>query len=169
MFLPAFLLWALWAGIGYQVLFSLLAKYLDDGRWRKWVLVFVQGSVVLAVLLALVWNWEIVDLSADRSARERGEEILASARPGALIFGWWDTVPVIQYLQLVEGQRPDVTAINRFLIPYEDMVVAIQQQVGVNPVYIDSVSSELSAFSTPKSIGPVYQLAPKNQTYGGEE
>ena len=29
-------------------------------------------------------------------------------------FGWWDSIPVVEYLQLVEGERPDVTAINRF-------------------------------------------------------
>ncbi len=169
MFLPVFLLWALWAGIGYQVLFSLLAKYLEDLPWRRWVLVLAQGGVVAAVLLALAWNWSITDLSKDRSTRELGEEILAAARPEALIFGWWDTVPIIQYLQLVEGQRPDVTAINRFLIAEEDMQTAIQQQIGKRPVYIDSVSGNLSNFSIPKSTGPVYELAPKNLTSGGEE
>jgi hypothetical protein len=169
MFLPAFLIWALWVGIGYQAIFSVLMAALEDGRWRRVTLLFVQAGAVLAVLAALAWNWSITDLSSDRSTRERGEEILASARPNALIFGWWDTVPVIQYLQLVEGQRPDITAINRFLIPSTDLVLAIQHQIGERPVYIDSVTSELSSFALPRSRGPVYELAPKNQTSGGKK
>lgn len=169
MFLPSFLLWALWAGVGYQFLFSAITDSLEDARWRRWGLLVIQVGAVLAVVAALAWNWSITDLSSDQSTRERGEKILATAGPNALIFGWWDTVPVIQYLQLVEGQRPDITAVNRFLIPYTDMVQAVQHNIGERPVYIDSMTSELSSFTTSKSRGPVYELAPKNQTTGDKK
>lgn len=169
MFLPSFLLWALWAGVGYQFLFSAITDSLEDGRMRRWGVRVIQVGAVLAVVAALAWNWSIADLSSDRSTRERGEKILAAAGPNALIFGWWDTVPVIQYLQLVEGQRPDITAINRFLIPYTDMVQAVQHNIGERPVYIDSMTSELSSFTASKSRGPVYELAPKNQTSGDKK
>jgi hypothetical protein len=76
---------------------------------------------------------------------------------------------VIQYLQFVEGQRPDVTAINRFLIPYDEMLRAAQREVGNRPVYIDSISKDILPFAFPKPRGLVYKLLPLNSNIGGEE
>lgn len=162
MFLPAFLIWGLWAGYGFQILFDWMRENLDEGRLQRGVQGLVRVVVVGVVLLALVWNWRFTNLSADRSARQQGEKILALAGPGALIFGWWDTVPVIQYLQQVEGQRQDVTAINRFLISNEDMFRAIRENAGIRPVYIDSPPADLSAFVKPRLRGPVYELIPRH-------
>jgi 4-amino-4-deoxy-L-arabinose transferase-like glycosyltransferase len=169
MFLPAFLVWGLWAGVGYQALFDWLKANLEEKRLQRWGLVVAQGGMICAVLLALAWNWRIADLSGDRSAREYGEEILKIAKPEALIFGWWDTVPVIQYLQLVEGQRPDVTAINRFLVSYEELTIVIRQNAGTRPIYIDSVPAALSAFVASKPRGPLYELLPNNRITGGNK
>ncbi len=108
--------------------------------------------------VALAWNWRIVDLSDDRSTRERGEAILEHAGEGALIFGWWDTVPVIQYLQLVEGQRKDVRAVNRFLIAEKDLVHVIEKEVQYRSIYIDSPPNGLPAGLVVVSGDPVYQI-----------
>jgi hypothetical protein len=113
------------------------------------------------VLVAVAWNWRLVDLSDDWSARSRAETILRLAEPHALIIGWWDTAPAIQYLQLVEGQRPDVQAINRFLIAPNDMERLIQHEMDHRPVYVDSVSNNLFKIANAKSMGPIYQLRPR--------
>ena len=68
----------------------------------------VRGVLVAGVFVTLVWNWPLVNMADDWSARQYGEDILQELQDGAYIFGYWDTVPVIQYLQLVEGERPDV-------------------------------------------------------------
>lgn len=162
MFLPAFVIWALWLGLGYHVLFSWLKLNITEARLPHWGWVIARGIVILVVITALIWNWGIADLSKDRSARERGERILEIAGENALIFGWWDSVPVVQYLQLVEGQRSDVIAINRFLIPYENMVEAIKTEIGKRPIYIDSTTKEISSFATPKLRGSFYELVPTN-------
>jgi hypothetical protein len=86
---------------------------------------------------------------------------LRELEPNALLFGWWDTVPVIQYLQLVEGQRPDVLAVNRFLISPEDMRRAIEREVMLRPVYIDRTASQLDLNVQFERAGPVYRLAPQ--------
>jgi hypothetical protein len=112
------------------------------------------------VLFAAVWNYRLVNLSDDWSARARGEEILQQLEPGALVLGWWDTVPLIEYLQLVEGQRPDVQAINRFLIAYDDMCRLIEREVGRRPVYIDSRPACLLQNVKAESWGPLYRLRP---------
>lgn len=59
----------------------------------------------------------MVDLSGDWSTRQIGQTILNEVEPGAVVFGWWDTVPVIQYLQLVEGNarmsQPSIVSSSR--------------------------------------------------------
>jgi hypothetical protein len=169
MFLPTFLIWALWLGLGYQYLFTWLKDTLEGARFRKWGLILIRGSVIGAVVIALIWNWRITDLSEDYSARERAESTLALVENNALIFGWWDTVPVIQYLQLVEGQRPDVTAINRFLIPYGEMLLAIQHELDNRPVYINSVSADISSFAISEQRGLIYELLPRDTNFRGEK
>lgn len=157
MYLPAYLIWALWAVIGIQWIIDWLDEAEPAGRLRSANLA-VKTMMAVFVLVALGWNWGIVDLSHDRTARERGEAILMQAEPGALIFGWWDTVPVIQYLQLVEGQRPDVSAVNRFFINDLDMASAILKEVKYRPIYIDSLPRGISAALTARPDGPIYRL-----------
>jgi hypothetical protein len=123
----------------------------------------LKATLVATALIALAWNWRIVDLSADRSTRERGEAILEQAEQGALVFGWWDTVPVVQYLQLVEGWRPDVQAINRFLIAEADLVRAIDKEVQHRPIYIDSTPRGLPGRLVAVSSRPVYEIVSRAQ------
>jgi hypothetical protein len=117
--------------------------------------------VVGFVLLAVILNWGRVDRSNDWSTREQSEEILARAEPNALIFGWWETVPAIQYLQLVEGQRPDVTAVNRFLISGADMNQLIMSELGQRPIYVNNPSVELLRYVTVRPVGSLYLLEPR--------
>jgi hypothetical protein len=160
MYLPAYLVWALWAGVGCQALLAAVARAgprQAARRQRLALAALMAGTVALAV----AWNWRLVDLSSDWSARRRGETILRELAPNAVLFGWWDTVPVIQYLQLVEGQRPDVLAVNRFLISPEAMRQAIGREVMLRPVYIDRTASTLDLEVQFVRAGPVYRLAPR--------
>jgi hypothetical protein len=64
---------------------------------------------VAAFLLVLVAvTWPVADRSAEWSARERGERILARVGPHALVAGTWIDITPLLYLQAVEGRRPDV-------------------------------------------------------------
>jgi 4-amino-4-deoxy-L-arabinose transferase-like glycosyltransferase len=162
MYLPAYLVWALWLGIGYQ---SILDLFHEAAGWRRWV--WLPRLVMAgAVLLAVAWNWSRVDLSDDWSTREQSEAILQEARPNAIIFGWWDTVPALQYLQLVEGQRPDVTLINRFLISGADMNRLIERELGRRPIYLDNPSIDLLRQSRATVAGPLYLLEPRDAGCG---
>ncbi|MCI0394028.1 MAG: DUF2723 domain-containing protein [Chloroflexi bacterium] len=153
MFLPAYLVWALWLGLGYQVLLEWVQQ--AAGRPVIWL---ARGALLGVVLLALATNWPLVDRSEDWSTRQRGEAILQVVEPNALVLGWWDTVPVVEYLQLVEGQRPDVTAINRFLISGEDLEQLIRREVENRPVYINTPPASLLHAYKAVRTGPVYQL-----------
>ena len=159
MFLPSYLVWSIWIGLGYQKLLDWLRQGdLPLRQSRGFYL--IRGAPILIVLFAVLWNWSLVNLSNDYSARQRGEAILSRIEQGALVLGWWDTVPVIQYLQLVEGQRPDVQAINRFLISQEDLYQYIRKEVTNRSIYIDSPPTELIESFDIESIGPIYKIQP---------
>lgn len=157
MFLPTYLIWALWLGVGYQRLLEWI-RDVDDTLIQQRSMLLLRSLMVGVVLFAMAWNWRLVDLSDDRSARTRGETILHQVQPQALIFGYWDTIPVIEYLQLVEGQRPDVRAINRFLIASDDMYRLIEQEVAHRPVYIDTLSADLLKLVEAEPAGLLYRL-----------
>jgi hypothetical protein len=157
MYLPIYLIGALWIGLGLQKL-SAWTQQVEPIQIRKLGQRVFAALIVGGVILSFAWNWRIVDLSKDWTSRQRGEEILRNVETGALVFGWWDVAPVVQYLQLVEGQRPDVEAINRFLMDPNDLERAIEKEVGHRPVYIDTVPKGLSETLSAIPVGPVYRL-----------
>ena len=160
MFLPAYLVWALWVGLGYQWLIDWAGQpspAVRRGIGRTTVLT-LKAIMVAAVVFAVSWNWSLVDLSDDWSTRVRGEKILELVRPDAVIVGWWGTVPVVEYLQLVEGRRRDVQAINRFLIRPEDLRELIEREVDHRPVYLDEPVEGLSDSVKATQVGPLFRL-----------
>ncbi|MBI3732924.1 MAG: DUF2723 domain-containing protein, partial [Chloroflexi bacterium] len=159
MFLSVYLIWALWLGAGYQWLVNWLGESRSAGvmRWEIWLL---RGAMAGVVLVAAIWNWPLVNRAGDWSVRERGVTLLREAEPGALVLGRWDTVPLIEYLQLVEGLRPDVQAINRFLIAQGDMYDLVTREVARRPVYIDTLPDDLPATLDATPVGLLYRLRP---------
>jgi hypothetical protein len=171
MFLPAYLIWALWLGVGYQQMIDWFRAYQDESSsnaaprhavtpptYLPWLW---RGVMIAIVLAALAWNWQQVDQSQDWSTRTRSERILALVEPNAIVLGWWDTVPGVQYLQLVEGERPDVLAINRFLISGDDMTQLIRTYAADRPIYINNPPAEFLKTMHVEPVGPVYRLYPK--------
>jgi hypothetical protein len=161
MFLPAFFVWAIWVAVGYQDLYTWLVNSTQTTAQDRRLGYLGRGIMLGAVVLALFLNWHRVNLAQDTSARDRGEAILEAAEPNAIVFGWWDTVPVVEYLQLVEGQRPDVKAINRFLISGQDMEELIRQEIGSRPIYINSPPVSLLSTIDAIPAGPIYKLQPR--------
>jgi len=167
MYLPAYLIWALWIGLGFE----LILVWNDRAPLNKPILpakkqvnvanLVLSGVMAAAVLFALILNWRLVDLSDNRDARKLGEEILQILPPDALYFGYWDTVPVVQYLQLVEGQRQDVQAINRFLIAPQAMVDWIRRDLQERPVFVDSLPGGLQEEAVALPAGPIFKIKPR--------
>lgn len=157
MFLPSYVIWSLWAAFGFQEIFAWVRQ--ADQDWLNQRLTnLLRAVVILSVVLAAVWNWRFVDLSEDWSARKRGETILQTVQPEALILGWWDTVPVIQYLQLVEGVRSDVQAVNRFLLKAEYINGLIARETNYRPVYVDSPPQDFPYSLESKSKVSIYRI-----------
>lgn len=165
MFLPTYVIWAVWIGVGIHTLLAWMSSSGKTGD--PWVGRLFQTGIGLSVLAAFIVTGPRVNLANDWSTRALGEEILTSVAPNALVLGWWDTVPVVQYLQMVEGQRPDVEAINRFLISFEDMTMLVKTEVLSRPVYINEMPLAWESTFSVKKVGPVYQLFLRPQ--GDEE
>jgi hypothetical protein len=115
MLVPTYLIWGLWVACGTAAAGRHLA------RWTPVVLV-PDGAVILLVLSAasLITNFGYADISNDWSARRRGEAILRRLPPGTVYIGSHADVPILDYLRLVEHQRPDVETVNLFFVPAAD-------------------------------------------------
>lgn len=151
MFLPTYLVWAIWAAVGFQRLIDWTLR----SRAERTVL---RGLLVGAVVVALAGHWPLASRAGDWSSRERVETVLTAVEPGGLLLGFWETIPLVEYVQLVEGRRQDISAINRFLISYDDMLALIAAEVGQRPVYIDNPTVELLAIYRVEQVGPIYRV-----------
>lgn len=164
MFLSDYLIWALWLGLGYDWLEGIIVKTeLSSTEKRKYSIsskaVWTFRCLIAGiVIISFVWKYKLVNQSDNWSTRQLGEKILTQVEPNALIFGYWEVVPVIEYLTLVEGRRPDVQTVNRFLVTQGDLQQWILREISYRPIYIDHPFLAL-----PKNIikidqGAIYQL-----------
>lgn len=118
--LPLLLPWAFWIGIGAVALterlrsvlpLSALRFPLPAPRQRHSVL--RPSSFVLPALLLLTLAWGQTRLPYGNKAdqwlfRTFGEGVLTEVAPDAVVLTRWEQGTILQYLRLVEGQRPDV-------------------------------------------------------------
>jgi hypothetical protein len=160
MFLPAYLIWAIWVAVGYQWLLDWTSRhpalpYLQQENLGTNLL---RAILLSGVVFSLIWHTPLVSLSSDRSARIRGEMILNIAAPESVVIGWWDTVPVIEYLQMVEGRREDITAMNRFLIELPNLQKFVDGQIDHRVVYLDQRPGSDFADLLSRRRGPLFQL-----------
>ena len=111
LFLPAYLVLALLAALGFAGVLELVGRY-------------ARLAAPLAFALALVpWaraQHELLDKHDDRVMREYGLALLAAAEGPALVFTVGDNAWMpLTYLQTVEHARPDVTVIAAGLLHHE--------------------------------------------------
>jgi hypothetical protein len=111
MLLPTFIIWAFWAMLGAREVARFIAVYTREA-------VAISGALLLLTMATanVMLNFNRVDISNDWSARTRGETLLRWLPADALYLATWADAAMIDYLQLVEGWRPDVRSINVFLI-----------------------------------------------------
>lgn len=160
MFLPVYLVWALWIAVGLRVLV--------DGAAEMSTRVAALAPVALlalVVMLALLINAPRVDVSHDRRARELAEDLLRRVEPNAIVLGWWASIPPMQYLQIVEGWRPDVVLINRWLISHADTLQLIATQGRSRPIYFVEFDNTLLKQVTLIPVGGAYRAWPPDGPY----
>ena len=113
MFLPAYLVWGVFLGGGISLLQSWLERTLDPGLTGNWQKNVGRSLPIMLVLLALPLNWRWVDLSKADNYTLFAKEIMSVSEPGSVIVAPWSSAVVLEYYQVVEGQRQDLLITNR--------------------------------------------------------
>jgi hypothetical protein len=105
--MPAYIPIALGIGCATAPIVHMLAA--PAKRWHGPLSAILTAAVLLPVfLLGRAHLPSYVLLHQDRSTREYAEDVLLNAPPHAHILSNWHWYTPLRYLQLVEGQRPDV-------------------------------------------------------------
>ena len=181
-YLPTYVVLALWLAIGLTTYWPQISR--TTGRLAG-VAFLALGLPVAVYLLApslarpfveslpgfrslpgrdnltyVLWPWK----QNETGARPFGEGILAALPPGSQLFADYSIWTVVNYLQVVDGERPDVTIYN--LTDAGDQLQFIQQHAGGAPLYLADVNRyyQLDAIETRFEVvpaGAVYKLVPK--------
>jgi hypothetical protein len=131
MFLPTFLIWGIWVGRGVTTLHHWVGPQVGT--------IFVPAALAVVAITTLFFNFSYADVSGDWSARELGETIFKEIQFEAAYFGTWKEVPILEYLQIVEGQRPDVELFNLFFLQQDEGAELVQRLLREGrPVYATS-------------------------------
>lgn len=139
---PGYWLWALPLAFGLAHLRGIL------GTWRG------AALLVALPLLTLAIHFPLLNLSRDTSVRERAQVVIDYLPENAILFGAWTGITPVEYLHVVEGQRPDVRIYNLFLF-----------QPGALAPYVTSLAQagERVMFLDSDGIGFVFPDAPEWQ------
>jgi hypothetical protein len=113
MFLPTYVVWAVWIGLGFDWLLERVdAEARDAAGGRLWRAAAALLLPALA-LAALLVNYRHADLSDDWRTYEQATRLLDAVEPGAYVLAtsWFEVAP-LEYLHVVEERRLDVTMLN---------------------------------------------------------
>jgi hypothetical protein len=113
MFVPAFLVWALFVGWGLRAAATGVRLLVRRGLALPALARASRAALIALPLLAVLVNWNWVDLSSSRGSQLFAEHVFRTAEPDALIIAPWSSAVVLEYYQLVEGYRPDLEIYNR--------------------------------------------------------
>lgn len=111
MFIPIFLVATVWVAGGIQALASWLASRLEQLDLDR-ASTLVSLSLLSVIACAVLLNWTSVSLRGNRRAYEFASALLDQIPASAIVVNSWATAPVIDYLQIVEGRRPDLANFN---------------------------------------------------------
>ncbi|MBI9045473.1 MAG: DUF2723 domain-containing protein [Anaerolineaceae bacterium] len=113
MFLPAYLIWAIFCAYGLLAIHDWLEEWMQTAGLPRFVKTSFLIMLVLTNILALGLNWKWLDMSEHTVAADFAQEVLLNASEDATVIASWSPAVVLEYYQLVEGQRPDLNIINR--------------------------------------------------------
>jgi hypothetical protein len=179
-FLPAYVIWSVWAGVGAGWLGDQIVRLGDAGlrglqpqrrlqsplgAWMRHVrLPTISAAWSSALLLALLalplllgWRrYDRLDRSADDVPRRFAAAVLSEVAPNAVILCRWEQCQPLRYLQLVEQQRLDVQLDQTEPEGGADWAERATLYVLHRPVYAIQFNEQLAAR---------YQIYPLSETY----
>jgi hypothetical protein len=157
MFLPAYVAWALLAVAGIDWAIDVAVASDASLAGKAWV-----ASLALTLpLLLLATNWPQVTLHDERGVRADAESFLAVVEADAIVYGPFMEVAPLQYLQEVEGQRPDVRLVNDWRVNDAFLIELARANVGMTPFYVMREESALRGLYRLAPAGEGFQVLPR--------
>jgi len=110
-FIPVFMIWAVWMGIGLLGLFHWLNQLCPPGA--RWLLMgVITGLILLQVAIMIQQNWQPLLARNQWTVHDYGLDILKQPLPeNATIIGIVGEMTLLRYFQQTEGLRPDIETI----------------------------------------------------------
>ena len=115
MFLPAYAVWAVFVAGGFTAVYSFIEQSIRKNLNDLWLMRMAKILSIVFIALGLVLNWRWVDMSKVDNYALFAEEFMAVAAPQAVIIAPWSSAAVLEYYQVIEGQRPDLLIFNSSL------------------------------------------------------
>jgi hypothetical protein len=115
MFLPAYLTWAVFIAAGFMGTYKFFEQSVGHHINDSWPMRMIKILPIVFIVLGLSLNWRWVDMSNVNSYSLFADEFMAEATPQAVIIAPWSSAAVLEYYQVTEGRRPDLTIFNRSL------------------------------------------------------
>ena len=112
MFLPAYLVWAVFIAGGFEAFDKLLEYIRDWGLPELWGKNIGRILPIVFALLGLSLNWPWVDMSKADSLSLFAKGMISAAAPQSIVIAPWSPAVVLEYYQVVENQRPDILIVN---------------------------------------------------------
>src|SRR5262245_16721095 len=108
-FLPGYVIWSLWVGMGGLAFAQTLVRALPNGagRIRPIVTTAILGLLFLPFVRG-AYPFGTMDRSGHWEYRRTAEQIMDHVEPNAVILCRWEGCMPLRYLQLVEGRGPGV-------------------------------------------------------------
>ena len=149
MFLPVYLIWAVFIGAGVQMLNHTISPRAAE-------------LMLLLPVALLFFNAPFVNMRHAWEPAHTAQQRLASVPPSALYLARWGDADIMRYYQIVEDIRPDVDIVNVFFTSYDTQVylinTALEQQ---RPVYVSFSDEALFPFFRFVTVDHGYRLAPR--------
>ncbi|MBI3361553.1 MAG: DUF2723 domain-containing protein [Chloroflexi bacterium] len=98
MFLPTFVVVSLWLAVGLRSMQERAGGAAP----------FVRGGAVAVIGFMVALNYPRVNLAGNWTTRDYAEQIFRDVPPDSVVVGAWIDITPLEYLQIVEKQRPDV-------------------------------------------------------------
>jgi len=111
MFIPAYAIWSIWMANGVKELSDWLIRQ-NQRLPARTVRALVSNVLLFVVMIGAAFNWRVVSLHGNRKVYDFAAQLLKNVEPSTLVVNHWVTASVLDYLQIVEGCRPDVRSFN---------------------------------------------------------
>lgn len=182
MFAVSYLIWTIWIALGGLAVGEWIVSQPHveaNAGWvarRTWV---APAGLGLLAIVSLMVNYAWADQSQNRLASDLSREVMDQVAPSAFVMTEWTFATPLEYQQVVDGKRPDVTIFDRGLYGlalwnrlkregYSDSAAAYQIELQLTdlvrqtlvrrPVYATEYDSSLAAVFTFVPKGRYYQI-----------